>query len=748
MPINAIGIISLIVVVLNIGLGAIVFFKNPKNANNIVYAISVFSIAAWALSIFIYNNPLYLEPALWLKIVYVASYGMLLAQMMFAYIFPRRVPSRFWLYMLPIVITLIPSAYVLLVEDTVVLSATHYGNLYLSIAEMGSGYFIYTLPNILGICLIAWYFLNKSKKFIGYEKAQIHFYMLGTLLMMIPLVIVDYGIPLSTGDTSLFVYSPLFAIPFSVAVAYSILQNRFLTIKVILKRSFAFLLSLGFSILAIAVFLSSYDYMFKGNDLNVVLYCAICIAVYILLYRPLVSLLLNALYKDERSREVILNNFFQVSNIELTVDRIVINVKRTIKHIFRIEKTGIILFDKRNFSVRYKSLEDFENISSDYLVQIVKNWGDISLDQIIVADEIKRKILLNKDNLDQRVVAVVNAFSKSEVSVAIPFNSRTQLNGVLLLGYRNDKYPLSIEDIGLLEKIISNISVSIGRAVLYKEFEDLNKTLQDKVNEQTKELKVKVEELEEARRKETDMIDIMGHELRTPATVVKLNAQLLEKYINSNPVDFKKYIERIKRAVNTEIGLINTLLTSAKLEGSQVDISCEKVDIKNEIEMAIHGHESEINEKGLEYIDRTETYTPEVYGDRVRVAEVLNNLVSNAIKYTVSGHISVYTKHDDNFVTVVVEDTGKGIPDEKISILGRKFGRIDNYLGSEIVRPGGTGLGLYVTFGLVRLMGGDIWVESEVGKGSKFSFTLPVYNGQKIENNHTNDMFEKMGLRK
>lgn len=244
------------------------------------------------------------------------------------------------------------------------------------------------------------------------------------------------------------------------------------------------------------------------------------------------------------------------------------------------------------------------------------------------------------------------------------------------------------------------------------------------------------------------MIDIMGHELRTPATVVKLNAELLEKYIGSNPDDFKRYLDRIKRAVTTEIGLINTLLTSAKLEGDKVEISHDKVDIKKEIEMAVHGHHVELQEKGLEYIDRTEGYQSFVYGDRVRVAEILNNLVSNAIKYTSSGHISVYTKHDDKFVTVSVEDTGKGIPEGKMSVLGKKFGRVDNYLGSEIVRPGGTGLGLYVTFGLVRMMGGDIWVDSAVGKGSKFTFTLPIYNGQKIDPECSNNMFEKLGLKK
>lgn len=751
MPINAIGIITLLFVFLNVTLGVIVFLKNPKRANNIVYAISVFSIAIWALVTFFYNNPVLFTPDYWLKIVYVASYGMLIAQMMFAYYFPKRIPGKFWLFALPLFILLIPSAYVLLVEDSVVITATHYPELFISVAQMGPGYLVYTLPNTLGILLIAAYFLNKSKQFIGYEKAQVHFYTLGALLMMVPLVIVDYGIPLFTGDTSLFVYGPLFAIPFSISVAYSILKSRFLTIKVVLRNSFLFLFSLGYAILVLLFFVDSYESFFvnqNNNYLNLVIYCAIAIALYLLAYKPLVNFLLNTFFREESDKEKVLNNFTQVSNIELTINRLVINIKRTIKQVFMIEKVGIILFDKRDFSVRYESLRDFVDISPEYILQIIRNWSDLSLSQILVSDEIKRDMILNSQESDPRIIEIVNAFEKSEISMMIPFNSRTQLNGVLLLGYRADKYPLSVDEVELLEKITSNISVSIGRAVLYQEVEIFNKSLQEKVNEQTKELQIKVKELEEARRKEADMIDIMGHELRTPATVVKLNVELLEKFIESNPAEFKKYIDRIKKSVETEIGLINTLLTSAKLEGNKVEIRHDNVDIKAEIEMAVHGHEIDFEEKGIQFNNNVDPNTPNVYADKVRVVEILNNLISNAIKYTQRGSVTVSTKYDDNFVTVTIQDTGKGIPKENIPKLGEKFYRIDNYLGSEIVRPGGTGLGLYVTFGLVRLMGGDIWVESEIGKGSTFSFTLPIYKGQEIGSSDSSNMFEKLGLKK
>ena len=226
--------------------------------------------------------------------------------------------------------------------------------------------------------------------------------------------------------------------------------------------------------------------------------------------------------------------------------------------------------------------------------------------------------------------------------------------------------------------------------------------------------------MEEARRKERDMIDIMGHELRTPATIVKLNAELLEKYIESNPENFKKYLDRIQNSIENEIRLIDTLLSSAKLEGQKIEMNKERVSVPEQIEVVLHGYEYQAEAKGLKLISDIDEDTKDVYADKVRVGEIIDNLVSNAIKYTDEGSIIVKTESTDDHVKVSVIDTGKGIPEEEIPKLGTKFHRIEHYISGEdgfnIVRPGGTGLGLYVVYALVEMMGGKIWVDTEVGK--------------------------------
>ncbi|NLZ24712.1 hypothetical protein GX888_03155, partial [Candidatus Dojkabacteria bacterium] len=138
-----------------------------------------------------------------------------------------------------------------------------------------------------------------------------------------------------------------------------------------------------------------------------------------------------------------------------------------------------------------------------------------------------------------------------------------------------------------------------------------------------------------------------------------------------------------------------------------------------------------------------------VYADRVRVAEILNNLISNAVKYTKQGTIIVSAEASNSNIRISVKDTGVGISKEDLDRIGEKFFRVGHYLESDIVRPGGTGLGLYITFKLARLMGGDIKVKSQVNKGTTFTLTLPKYIGQYIDSSQDSlDRFRRLGLKK
>jgi signal transduction histidine kinase len=762
MNINILGIATILIALINLFLGAFVLYKNPKNSNNRSYAFAVFSIAIWSLATFFYNNPIFLSPKDWLIIVYLASYVMLLSQALLVYYFPEKSKKSFFIILGVLILTILPSFYVLIIQDSVILSAQHFPIEYKSLAEMGPGYFIYTIPNTLGILLLSIAFLLKGKRFTGFSKVQIQYYTIGALCMIIPIVVLDYLVPLIWGSTAFYVYGPIFVIPFSISVAYSLIQNRFVDIKTILYRVIILVEETLFFVLAFFLIYKYTDSILKENGLTkaigfILILAPIAILIFRIYTKYFRKLIDKVILTQTKTPEEILNRFSRSNSVELDTEKISINVRKTIKELLGVDRVGILLLDLTNTKILYRYLHNFNIEGTRDLLEVLHYWDELGEDPILVTDEIKREIVFGRLKKDSRLTRILHFLDKYEISGILPLNRETQLNGVLILGYKEMQMPLSVSEIEQLELLIAQTSVAMGRSLLYKEVQDLNSSLQQRVSDQTQELRQKVKQLEEARRKEADMIDIMGHELRTPMSVIKLNTDLLQKFTTNVPKkkeEYVKYVKRIKDAVDTEIRLINTLLSSAKLEGDKIELNPEKVDIIEQIKMSTHAQEGRAKRKGIDILTQFDNQNRYVFADHARTVEILNNLIDNAVKYTEKGSVTITTKGEDDFVRISITDTGLGMSKEDVSRLGDKFFRTSNYTQSEysddidIVRPGGTGLGLYVTFNLVRRMGGEIHVESELGKGSNFTFTLPKYVGQESKpRSDTQDMFERLGLK-
>ncbi len=433
-----------------------------------------------------------------------------------------------------------------------------------------------------------------------------------------------------------------------------------------------------------------------------------------------------------------------------------------------IDKTTSITSTEELTQVAYSTLEKMlkpesivlELIRQEHITDIqekITHWWKLRSRIPVINKEVLIESYFDRENNKEITKEIYNHMQKNKISIIIPLASKNSLQALINI-YNTDDV-LGEAQYNSLSLMSNSMSVSLNRTILYEELQEINKSLKTRVDEQTTELQEKVRLLEEARKKEADMIDIMGHELRTPATVVKLNADLLRQFsdkVTQDKQSFDKYVGRIKDAVETEIKLINTLLSSAKLEGDKVEINKEKIDISKEIEMAIHGEEEHATQKGIKIINEVPQDTPAIYADHARTVEIFNNLISNAVKYTDEGCINVYAKEDEKYLHISIQDTGRGIAPEDLKRLGTKFFRTKTYIQSEekddfdIVRPGGTGLGLYVTFGLVQKMGGKIDIQSELGKGSTFTVSLEKYTNQEEHKmqKDTTDMFAKMGLKR
>lgn len=255
----------------------------------------------------------------------------------------------------------------------------------------------------------------------------------------------------------------------------------------------------------------------------------------------------------------------------------------------------------------------------------------------------------------------------------------------------------------------------------------------------------------ESESKQREVLDVIGHELRTPLSIVKVSFDLLKGKLQetSSQEDLSKYFERIDEAVLRAERILESAISSAKIEEGRLELHLEEVDLIPIIRNSIFVVEKEVKEKDLELQLRLPEEAT-VYADRVRVQEIMDNFLTNAVKYTNKGTIEISLSQSEGEWTVEVKDSGIGMSEESLKLLGEKFFRVvQEEKDDNLVKPGGTGLGLYISFKLISLMGGSFEVESELKKGSIFKFSLPIYRGQKEmsqENNEQKDLFKRMGF--
>ena len=385
-----------------------------------------------------------------------------------------------------------------------------------------------------------------------------------------------------------------------------------------------------------------------------------------------------------------------------------------------IKDTIIHQGKKRNFWQRLGNV--FSPEKEDSIVQISVVKFDTLVQHEIDTLPILYDLRSLSDKAKSEYQTKIKEYERQASQLISDDNKLSEKISTMLLQFNKEVLDSSITEIAKSEAIIEeNIKIStlIGfvTLVLIIVFiiliiSDVNKSY--RMRREAEEAKKKTEEVLESRHK---LLLSVSHDIKTPLTSILGNTELLDKTNN------EKVINSIEQSADHILNLLTNLLEFSSLEQGKLKAEKAPFNAYDLCQETATMFEPIARQKNLQFDFHSDlSKSTIVISDKLRIKQIISNLISNGIKYTLEGKVEFLAKMDDNKLIFGITDTGLGIPQDKINEIFKPFARIDTY--NQFAE--GSGYGLSVVKGLVDLLEGEIMLESEVGKGSHFTIMIPV----------------------
>ena len=298
-------------------------------------------------------------------------------------------------------------------------------------------------------------------------------------------------------------------------------------------------------------------------------------------------------------------------------------------------------------------------------------------------------------------------------------------------GYLDEVPVESRDEIGQLGVSFNEMAQALKRNIsekerLLNELQELNHTLEERIRRRTAEVEAANLELRDATRHKSQFLANMSHELRTPLNaIIGFSEVLLDPELSVTEAERKQFLGDVLNSGKHLLNLINEILDLSKIEAGRMELQIESVMIQDIVDSVQSIMRPLATKKAIDLQVESNSVSDPIPMDVSRTKQVLLNLVGNAIKFTPeAGRVWVRTTIEDTAMRIEVGDTGPGIPAEDHDRIFLEFQQVK--IEGSPDKPEGTGLGLALAKKFVEMHGGKLWVESEVGMGSRFFFTLPL----------------------
>jgi sensor protein resE len=564
--------------------------------------------------------------------------------------------------------------------------------------------------------VVMWFGYVAWRKSDTIRRKQVAIYMTGLLVSSIPGFVVDLLLP-ALGDYRYVWVGPVAIILFLFAIMYSIVKYRLMDVKTAVARSVSYMLLLialavvyviSAYIISIVIFQRTLTIDSRLNFMNMVL--AILLAF---LYQPIKrffnKLTDRVFYYGEYDADTFAREISKILTYTADLQLLTRRVGNYIASSLKAEKVAFCIPEKgiygRTGRRRLSVVEEDVRRIMDYYYKYC------SFPEVILANQVKDPEL--KKLLDIHRTKIV-----------IPLLHQNQETGILFLG-EHKSLGYSSRDIEMLESIAGELAVSIRNSLSMEEINELNKSLQRRIDEATKELRFSNRQLQRLDEAKNEFISMASHQLRTPLTSIKgYLDMMLEGDLGKISPTQRAVLREAFSSSERMVRLINDFLNVSRLQTGKFTIDKQSVDIAQILRDEVSLLKVVADQRSVEMVLKIDKKIPSLAVDSEKIRQVMLNMIDNAIYYSNPHKKVVITlKSSGKMIEFSVKDSGIGVPKSEQTNLFGKFFRGTN---AKKRRPDGTGVGLFLAKKVILSHDGEMIFESEEGKGSTFGFRLPV----------------------
>jgi signal transduction histidine kinase len=548
----------------------------------------------------------------------------------------------------------------------------------------------------------------------GVLRNQLLYLITASILLLVLVPLTNFLLPIAFKNTTFVAFSPIYTFLFASIIAYAIVRQKLFDIRLVVARSAAYALVVAtLALIYGGLIFTVSEVLLGGSGLSELWRQAVNIIfalILVLSFQPIKRFFdryTNRLfYRDAYDTQVVLDEINSLLTSQISLKTITHDSLKIICRHLKIDGGHFLVMEKASIyrTATYGQVpEPITFIHPENLKLFKKNM--IMVDGLTQGDV--------KEFLDYHRLSVVLRLITQDGVVGYIFLSGKQSGNVY-----------TRQDTDLLGIISDEMAIGVQNARSFEEIRQFNITLQQKIDEATKELRRVNHRLRELDKTKDEFISMASHQLRTPLTAVKgYLSMVLEGDVGKVTKAEKAYIRRAFDGANRMVYLIGDMLNVSRLQTGKFVIESKPTNLA----VLIAGEVAQLQEtaegRHLKLVYHKPTKFPVLNLDETKIRQVVMNFIDNAIFYTrASGNVTVELSSTGEEVQFRVTDTGIGIPASVQHHLFSKFYRADN---ARKLRPDGTGLGLFMAKKVITAQGGAIIFNSTEGKGSTFGFSFP-----------------------